>query len=174
MHSQSVRYLTGLPEAVSVPISDLAQSFGQFIGAVLSRLGATTKSNSELLELWNAIRNESENPSFQTERIFEAQLGFDADECPEELLQTALELSEEIGGDTLSEISPIYGRVGFGKFRDLCDSIGLMAHPDLSPLSLSFDDTTSHVSRAHSLSKWLRSELNIGERPVEDLNSLIC
>jgi hypothetical protein len=107
---QSVRYINGLRTPVSVPIKKFQQSITDFVLEVVNRLDAINVSCSELSELWGIISEEQQNPEISTYRKLEALMGFDPDECDEEIMRYAIELNSKYGEETLSELAPVYGK----------------------------------------------------------------
>lgn len=129
---QSVQYLTGLPGPVSVPFSEFTSVVEDFIQAVIARLQAVGQTQSELAELWAIIRAEREEGDRSRLRRMEAQLGYDPEECPSALLQSAKSFAEQIGEATLDELLPLYGRESGRELIDL-DSLAKAGGLKVSP-----------------------------------------
>lgn len=129
---QSVQYLTGLPGPVSVPLSEFTSVVEGFIQDVMARLQAVGQSHSELAELWAIIRAEREDDDLMRLRRMEAQLGYDPEECPSAILQSAKDFAEQVGGATLDELLPLFGRESGRESIDL-ESLAKAEGLDVSP-----------------------------------------
>ena len=120
---QSVRYLNGLTEPAYVSLSDFRRSAAEFVEAVICRIGAVGIRDSDLAKLWDEVREELLSPEGARYRRIEAEMGFDPDECPEEIMRHALRLDETIGTSALTELAPIYGNVAGGPSLDLIEEM---------------------------------------------------
>jgi len=121
--NQSVRYLNGLNESANVSLGDFRHSVTEFVEAVICRLEAVGIRDSDLVKLWAEVREELSNPESARNRRIEAEMGFDPDECPEEIMHQALRLDEIIGTSALTELAPIYGKVAGGTSLDLIEKM---------------------------------------------------
>lgn len=107
---QSVIYLNGLDKPASIPLTEFQRCIEEFITTVINRLDVMKHRNTDLSELWQIIQEESADPQSLQYRRLEAEMGYDPDECPDELISKALKLKEKTGAATLSELAPIYGK----------------------------------------------------------------
>lgn len=137
---QSVQYLTGLPHPASVPLTEFTSVVEGFIQGVIARLEAIGQSHSELAELWAILGAEREDNDLSRLRRMEAQLGYDPDECPSALLRSVGGFAEQIGGSTLDELLPLYGRESGRDSIDL-DSLAKAQGLDVSPQAECIDVT---------------------------------
>jgi hypothetical protein len=107
---QSVRYLNGLYNPAFIALTDFQRGVEEFIDAVLYRLNAVDCRNTDLSKLWQFIQEDRANPSSVKHRRLEAEMGYDPDECPDQLIEKALELERKMGTAALSELAPVYGK----------------------------------------------------------------
>lgn len=133
--NQSVRYLNGLEIPASIPLTDFRSGVENFIIAVLDRLTAMDCRNTELSNLWQFIQEERSDPNDAKYRRFEAEMGYDPDECPEELMHKALELDQKMGTAALSELAPVYGKSAtqtpLTAIEEIAGSDGLVGLPNV-------------------------------------------
>ena len=109
---QSVNYICGLDQPRAIKIADFQDAVDNFISAVLDRLSAVGCIGTDLAELWELIREDRSDEFVSRKRRLEAQMGFDPEECPEEVMEKALALQQRMGDAAMSELAPIYGRRG--------------------------------------------------------------
>jgi hypothetical protein len=132
---QSVRYLTGLQSARSVPLTDFRNAVDEFIEGVLERLRASGHAQTDLAGLWGLVLEDRSDPEHAKVRKIEAQMGFDPEECPDSVIAQALELEQRMGSAALSELAPVYGKrgteVGLTEISEFADSDGLMGRPEI-------------------------------------------
>ncbi|MFH0786843.1 MAG: hypothetical protein V2B13_04415 [Pseudomonadota bacterium] len=133
--NQSVRYLNGLELPAAITLTDFQSGVENFIIAVLNRLNAMGCQNTELLNLWQFIQEERGDPENAKYRRVEAEMGYDPDECPKELMGKALELDQKMGTAALSELAPVYGKSATQKpltaIEEIADSPGLVGVPSV-------------------------------------------
>ena len=133
---QSVNYLTSLDGPHLVKIGDFQRSVDRFIGSVLSRLTAVGCTETELAALWRAVAEDRADSKATRVRRLEAEMGFDPEECPEEMLAQALGLQEQMGDSAMSELAPIYGRhetgLGLDDIRQLSTAAGMRGKPQVA------------------------------------------
>ena len=135
--NQSVRYLNGLAAPVSVTLANFARGCQDFIAATLNRLEAVDCKDTPLWNLWQIIKDEGADPEAVKYRRIEAEMGFDPDECPKQLMNEALQLDQEIGAATLSELAPVYGKLSaqepISSIKTIAESPGLVGRPNAPP-----------------------------------------
>lgn len=88
---QSIRYLNRLPVPVSIPREQVESALGAFVTSVLDRLEAWDGIHTELLDLWQELKDERADEEASRYRRLEACLGFDPDEAPETLMEQAIQ-----------------------------------------------------------------------------------
>ncbi|OWQ86976.1 hypothetical protein CDN99_19965 [Roseateles aquatilis] len=132
---QSVRYLQGLPAPRSIAIERFQSSVGQFIQDTLSRLDAKELGGSNLAQLWALIQEDQADVESRRRRTLEAQLGFDAEECPADILEAALQWRSRVGEIALSEIAPAIAQSGgnpaLAAIGHLATMPGIVAKPEV-------------------------------------------
>ena len=136
---QSVRYLNGIDSPAYIKLSDFKRGVEDFITVVIDRLSASSCSNTELSELWKIIQEERSNPEDVKYRRIEAEMGYEPDECPDELMNKAMELDKKMGTAALSELAPIYGKSAsqapLKAIDEIAESPGLIGEPLVRPIS---------------------------------------
>lgn len=131
--NQSVRYLNGLDVPASIPIEDFQHGVEDLIISVLNRLDATDCPGTDLWNLWQVIQEDRANLESAKYRRLEAEMGYDPDECPEELIEKALAFEQRMGTSSFSELAPVYGKSAtqtpLAAIEELADSRGLTGVP---------------------------------------------
>ena len=92
---QSVKYLHTLPLPQTVTLSRFKCAVETFINTVLSRLHAQDIHNTDLEGIWKLIKEDSLNHAEARLRRLEAQLGYDPEECPQSIINQALDLENQ-------------------------------------------------------------------------------
>jgi hypothetical protein len=128
--NQSVRYLNELEKSAFIPLADFRRGVEDFIIAVISRLNAMGCQNTDLSNLWQLIQEDRADAESTKYRRLEAEMGYDPDECPEELMNKALELERKMGIAALSELAPVYGK-SLTDIEEIADSPGLIGKPTI-------------------------------------------
>lgn len=170
---QSVRYLRGLPVPRTVTLADFQMAADEFISGVLNRLRAMEYPATDLAELWRLVQEDRAAPEAARERRIEAQMGYDPEECPKEIMDQALALESRMGTQALSELAPIYGRrdsgAALGEILKLANADGLQGIPavPVAPTEVA-NAAALPWQRAVEAARSLRSHLHIGEAPIDD------
>lgn len=172
---QSIRYINSLEHSFSVSLLEFEQKAKDFIESVLSRLRATGMATTSLASLWQEVQEELAEPDARQYRRLEAELGFDPDECPETLVQDAINLTDRMGKAAFSEVAPVYSkdisseRLLSTQITELVQASGLLGKP-----TLSFENLAAEASvktpwqKANDVALRLRHELDGQEKPVTD------
>lgn len=175
VEQQSVRYINSLDRPFPVGLLEFEQTVKIFIESVLSRLDATGITDTPLASLWQEIQEELADPYASQYRRREAELGFDPDECPEDLVQDALNLAEKMGNETFSEVAPAYSKDILeasplsAKIDELLQESGFDGKPEISVgHSDSQEFSRAPWQKANELASRLRDVFDIGEEPVTD------
>ncbi len=136
---QSARYVNGLEIPSPVPIAGFQASAEGFISAVVSRLEALDIKDTDLAQLWSLLIEERTNADTVRYRRLEAEMGFDPDECPEELMAQALAIEKQVGAYTLSELAPVYGKetaeTPVLAIQGFAEAHGLVGKPTIPPMN---------------------------------------
>lgn len=172
---QSVRYLNGSRFPSFVPLDDFRREVSGLIGAVLDRLRDTGHAESELSQLWNVVCEEAANPEVAKRRSFEAMMGYDPEDCPEELLRAMLTLSDKVGDESLAELMSAMATGGEFQQRQeqqvkrFSDLKGLEGKPDIPEI---VPASQGHVYAPWMLAvqdaKAMRDHLGQGLDPISD------
>lgn len=170
---QSIRYLTGLPAPRAVTLVDFQIAVDEFIDGVLSRLHAMDYAPTDLTKLWRLVQEDRAVPEAARERRIEAQMGYDPQECPKQIMDEALALESRMGASALSELTPIFGRRNSGtdleEIFKLADADGLLGKPNVAVSAVREAHTAGLPwQRAVAAATRLRSHLQIGEGPIDD------
>ena len=171
--NQSVRYMNGLPLPVAIDCREFEHEAASFVRSVIERLEAVGVRESALSGLWRDVMEERNDPHACEYRKREAELGFDPDECPEDVVEEALALSGVLGKETLSEVTPAYGRNAFGEsrpltgLRELIDSSGLCAAPSAPAIERVFG---APWERGAETARRARKLMGIGSEPLSTEN----
>lgn len=172
---QSVRYINSLDRPFQVNLLEFEQTTKTFIESVLSRLDATGITNTPLASLWQEVQEEIADPYASQYRRREAELGFDPDECSEDVVKDALNLAEHIGNKTFSEVAPAYtedileaGSLS-AKINELIQEPGFAGKPEVFVgYSTSQEFLNAPWQKANEVASRLRDEIDIEEEPVTD------
>lgn len=171
--NQSVRYLNGLNEPTNVSLGDFRRSVAEFVEAVIYRLEAVGIPDSDLARLWAEIREEFSNPESARYRRIEAEMGFDPDECSEDIMCQALRLDKIVGTAALTELAPIYGKAADGTSLDLIEKMATTEGIFGTPRPEILKDRSNIVScqapwrQAVDDARILRQTIGNTNRPVE-------
>ncbi|AFY61652.1 ImmA/IrrE family metallo-endopeptidase [Synechococcus sp. PCC 6312] len=172
---QSIRYINSLERPFPVNLSEFEQTAQDFIESVLSRLEATWMTNTPLAGLWEEVQAERADPEARQYRRREAELGFDPDECPEALVRDALNLAEQMGDKTFSEVAPVYSeeiveeKPLSATITELIQESGFDGKPEISiNHSTSQKFSKAPWRKAKEVASHLRDAIDIAEDPVTD------
>lgn len=172
---QSVRYLNGLDRPLPINLLEFEHQAKTFIEVVIYRLNATEILETPLASLWKEVQEEFSEPYSSRYRRCEAELGFDPDECPENLVEDALRLADQMGSNTFSEVAPAYSqdiseaKPLSAKIAELTQESGLDGKPEVSMgQSISQGFSKAPWEKANEVASYLRHELNVGEEPITD------
>jgi hypothetical protein len=177
-NKQSVRYINGLERPVSENFLEFDSIAAAFIESVISRLNETGVYGTSLAHLWEEVQEERSDPYSTMYRRREAELGFDADECPDEIVKDALDLAKRVGNETLSELAPTCGKESletkpFSAIKELIESTGLKGKPvNWSNLPVNQDPVKAPWQRAKEVASFVRKEIGNEENPIT--NKSLC
>jgi hypothetical protein len=102
--AQPLRYLEAFRERLEV--QEIEGALVRWVELVLRRLEMVGLPDSDLATLWAQLTEERRDGSLAEYRRLEAQLGYDPDEAPTEVMSLAAELRRSAGSDALAEIAP--------------------------------------------------------------------
>jgi len=171
---QSVRYINGLEGSCPINLHEFERKAEKFIETVISRLNATGVRDTPLANLWQEVQEERSDRYASRYRRCEAELRFDPDEGPESLVEDTLNLAEQIGSKTLSELAPACSQdlseaKPLSEILELIQESGLKGKPDFS-LDYSFNQETPQApwQRGNQVASRLRNAIDIREKPITD------
>jgi hypothetical protein len=146
---------------------------------VLGRLEAWDAIHTELLVLWQELKDERTDKDSSRYRRLEACLGFDPDDAPEALMEQAMRLAETMGPQTFNEIAPVYGRSaqgqvpGLQQFQQLLESPALEARLQVFKVVLQKPiQSRAPWRRAQVLAQGMRQNLGLSNEPIP--TTLLC
>lgn len=103
--AEPIRYLENFRTSISS--KSFESAVDEFVSLVLARLEAVGVRDSPLQKLWPEIKDEQGNADATAHRRFEAQLGFEPDEAPEDVLDNLIALADEVGEGAMSEVASV-------------------------------------------------------------------
>jgi hypothetical protein len=141
----AVRFLDGLNHAVSVSKAQFSNSISSMIEDVLARLQAVGCVDSDLAAIWSFVLKDSNSPAEQKKRRIEAALGFDPEDCPEDLVTRASSLEAQMGFDGFSELAGAYAVNAENRLEAMCslaEAEGLIGKPNevLNEIDVNFGE----------------------------------
>lgn len=167
---QSVQYLQGLDSPRAVPCSGFRQSIDHFVQSVIARLDACEIAGSDLAQLWAILQEDLADPEALRRRKLEAELGFDPEECPEDMLDAALQWEDCVGETALSELAPAISSSGqspdLANLRQLEQADGVIGRPEVTPGSIEHLDHGAPWERAVHDARALRRKMGNVSDPI--------
>lgn len=176
---QSVQYLQSLDGPRLVPMAGFQASVSQFIQSAIARLDAAELAGTPLAQLWAALQDDLANPEAARRRKLEAELGFDPEECPDQMLDAALQWESRVGATALSELAPASSSAGSSPdlkvLGELANANGLIGNPELTPDVIDHHEQGAPWERAVHDAQALRRKLtNIaGPMPNHQLHHVL-
>jgi len=169
---QSVRYLAEC--AVGMPLGEFQAGVDEFISAVVRRLAAVGQGDSDLVQLWELVQADRQDAEATRYRQIEAALGYDPDECPQDLIEQALDFDRAMGGRALAELAPLYGKFGpepsLAALNELREQPGLLGKPAVPDLELAPPRSAAEPPWvcAVAAARTLREAIGVGEGKVRN------
>ncbi len=175
---QSVKYLTGLSSPFSIPLTDFQRGMEDFILKVLNRLEVKGLKETALWNIWQLVVEDRDDPQCEKYRRLEAEMGYDPDECPENLMRKVLELEKRMGTSSLHELAPLHGLLPggqpFEEIENLVRGQGLNGEPSINSRSINKTQASqeapwqSAVKDAADFRQWMG-------KPIERIeNAELC
>lgn len=177
--NQSVQYLQGLEAPRLITLTDFQQSVHRFVHSVLSRLNAKELAETNLAHLWAILQEDLADPQAVRRRRLEAELGFDPEECPEGVLDAALQWESRVGDVALSELAPAISSSGSSPeltiLEELASASGVIGTPDISLGNIACLDRGAPWERAVHDARALRRQIGNTSAPIQskDLYQLL-
>lgn len=167
----SVRFLSGLDRAYFIPKQQFSKEISSLIENVIARLYEIGCKDSDLAELWSFILEDLKNPLEHRKRRLEAELGFDPEDCPDELIEEAISLEEKIGESSFSELTGAYAGDDGNRLhaiKRLVHADGLEGKPD-DVINLSIEEVGGEPWEvAVSSARALRKKLGLTQGAVDN------
>jgi hypothetical protein len=146
----------------------------EFIAHVIARLDAVDVYGTTLHDLWHEIMEERHDADLAAYRRLEAMLGFDPDECPEELHQKFASLIPRAGAVAITELAVVCASAdpdaALERVIAFANAEGLEGHIDLAnPLSDSIAAVpTPAWQRGRTLARRVRAAVGLNGIAVAD------
>ncbi len=102
---EPIQYLTNFHN--SITITEFESVVESFINSTIARLDAMKVATTTLHHLWQEVQAERRDKESVLYRQIEAQIGFEPDEAPEDLVNTLLQLAKRTGEETIREIATV-------------------------------------------------------------------
>jgi len=171
--NQSVSYLNALHGPTACRLSDFSQALDMFIDTVIQRLIAMGHIATDLSELWSLLKEERADETLSKMRRLEARLGYDAETCPEELLQNMINFEKITGRQAMDELAPAVGREDEDKILEVVhhfnDTKGIKGTPEITPSNRVFDSRHSAPwVEGVSAAKELRALIDNAEKRITE------
>ena len=167
---QAIKYLNGLAVPVSIDMKDFIRVIDNFIDNVLSRLDATGVKETDLFHLWNATLQERADVESARYRKTEAEMGFEPDECPENIVADSIELAARLGAGNLSELAPVCGKLSakgpLQEIRELLAARGVKGRPDLLARGFSVAEAPARYQPWHQANERARQTRKMLANPA--------
>jgi hypothetical protein len=174
---QSVTYLSGLDNPKSLQVSEFQRGLDGFIGTVLNRLRAVGCADTELASLWELILEDRADQSATHARRLEAQMGFDPDECPDDVIAQALAIQSQTGESAMAELAPIFGKrdegAALGEITRLGAINGMRGKPQVEASALGqMKAVAAPWQRGVEAAKQLRAQIGNADEPISNATLL--
>jgi hypothetical protein len=168
LSSEPVRYLSEFESFV--PAEVFERETDAFLDLVLRRLDKLGRT--DLHALWEEIQEERGSQTQSALRRREAQLGFDPDEAPGELMTSLFRLAATAGEAAIDEIASACAGSDpaqeLSKVESLAGQEGIRGRIDLPRQSGGIDPLAPPWQRGRQLSASVRKSLGIGLAPLND------
>jgi hypothetical protein len=175
LSGEPVRYLANFSATIGAP--EFERSVDDFMRLVLARLDAVGADERVLHDLWNEVLAERKNQELATLRKFEAQLGYEPDDAPEELIEHLSAVSRDEGAEAAEEIAPVCAGDNPGqalqRIFEFAQSSGADGRIEIPrSLSAALRGATSGSEEPWMRGRFLATEARrawgLGESPVPD------
>lgn len=170
--NQSVQYIQALETPKPIALTGFQQSVQDFIQRVLARLDAKQLAASHLAQLWAILQEDQADPDAMRRRKLEAELGFDPEECPENMLNAALAWGNRVGDTALSELAPAISSSGGSPALTALgqlDSVrGIMGTPTVTHDSIAHQNQGAPWEKAVHDAQALRRAVGNTSEPISN------
>lgn len=175
LSGEPVRYLANFSATIGAP--EFERSVDDFMSLVLARLDTVGVAEKVLHDLWKEVTEERKDEELGTLRKFEAQLGFEVDDAPEELIQHLSAVSRDEGVEAAEEIAPACASDNPGqtlqRIFEFAQSSGTHGRIEFPPsLSAALMGVAGESEEPWKRGRFLATEARrawgLGENPVPD------
>ena len=162
---QSVNYTGKLDVARPVAIDTFQSEVQSLIETTVSRVSGI---DTDLSDLWKIVCEERNDPVLSNARKLEAVLGYDPEECPEELLEQVLLFQKMVGTFSIKEIAPFLN--SDNELPQRLQAIkGLASQPQVKQSQLNIDDRNMLPwQQGVSVARQLRQLCDFGDGAVDN------
>jgi hypothetical protein len=101
--TEPIRYLE--PIFHVLPVGAVEHALSDFVSLVIRRLNAVGLLETEVHALWAEVQSERQDSVLARMRRFEAQLGYDPDEAPPDILEALAEFERDAGANATAELA---------------------------------------------------------------------
>lgn len=168
MPGQSVEYIGKFDSPQAISVLDFQNEITKFIEATVGKLGDL---DSNLKDLWDAVTEECKDEGIRRIRQMEAALGFDPEECSEELLNSAFDFQSQVGKNSIKEVVPLL-KNDPNLQRNLRELKGFEISVDISQGQFDLNNSPLPWQKGINAARTLRKTLDLGEKPIK--NNKIC
>lgn len=138
---------------------------------MFARLHDLQISAEPLSTLWADVLAERIDPEVAQWRAYEARLGYDADEAPEDLIGAIDQLLTSAGKSAAEEILPVlrpHERETIKRLMELSDAPGVLATFSSLPREPNIANGLPPWEAGREIAHWLRGKIDHGSGPISD------
>lgn len=166
---QSVNYTGKLDYVKSVKIESFQEEVQSLIEATISRISGI---DEDLPELWKIVCEERNDPATSNMRKLEAVLGYDPEECPEDLLARVSRFQKRVGAFSIKEIAPFLISDS-GLPQRLQEVNGLECHPQVKQSQIKIGPrNVLPWQQGVDVARQLRKLYDLGDGPIQNVQLL--
>ncbi|MFZ4580418.1 MAG: hypothetical protein ACOYOB_18695 [Myxococcota bacterium] len=169
---EPLRYLTDA--VVGLPATEWENAVDRFVDQVRGQLRAEGVADTNLDRIWSDVLAERSNTELALQRRFEALLGYDPDEAPEDLLNQCALDSLDLGADAVGELAasrrPAAAPVSAEALRGIAAAHGFDASPaDAVRVALTLEPAANVPAwrRGVGVAQSLRQQAGLGWGPID-------
>jgi len=171
LSDEPFRYLADFQENIEASVFE--RTVDAFLKLVLARLEAVGIKETHLQSIWEDLEEERKDSALSRRRKIEAQLGFEPDDAPNDLLDRLDQLSFRAGAAAVEELAPVCAGVQpehvlaqIEQFAELPGREGHIALPSFSAAYRS--EAAVPWERGRELAKLVRKACGLGSGPIVD------
>ena len=164
MPGQSVEYIYNFDSPQTISLPEFQKEITRFIESTINKLGTI---DSNLKDLWDTVTEESQDEKIKLTRQMEAAMGFDPEECPEELLRSAFDFQSQVGKNSIKEVAPLLKSNSDWQKR-IRELKGFEISVDLPKGEFDLNNSVLPWKKGINTARSLRKTLDLGEGAVKD------